>query len=413
MTDFDDKPLIHLRDGEVVLYKRSNIPRWQARYKLSNGEWRRISTKTLHLDRAKAIATDAYDRARFLHKEGLPDVTRRFDSVARLAINEMQTALDIGRGKKTYIHYIQAINRYLIPFFGKRHIDNIGYEDFEQFDKWRTALMGFEPKASTITNHLSALNRIYNIALSRGWVTRSKIPELKNRGSKSSRRPDFTYPEWRRIRRLLREYQKLGHTEKTKQMRELLRDYVLILANTGIRHGTESLNLKWKHIEWYEHTDGHRYLRLTVDGKTGRRELIARHVAESVFRRIQSRFSELEKHSFDDLLRKRIDEHVFRLHDGTRTNSLNASFEQFLTHYDLLKDKLGEQNRTLYSLRHMYATMALLKDGISIYDLAKQMGTSVLMIERHYSHLTPSMKAEIFAGKRYDKKPSNRAPSKA
>lgn len=34
-------------------------------------------------------------------------------------------------------------------------------------------------------------------------------------------------------------------------MRELLRDYVLILANTGIRHGTEAINLNWRHIEWF------------------------------------------------------------------------------------------------------------------------------------------------------------------
>jgi len=406
MADSDDKFLVHLRDGEVVLYKRGNINRWQARYKLSDGRWNRISTKTALLDRAKSIATEAYDRARFLQKEGLPEVTRRFDSVARLAIDEMQQALDAGRGKKTYIHYIQAINRYLIPFFGKRYIDKISYEDFEQFDKWRIEKIGHEPMASTITNHLSALNRIYGVAISRGWVTQSKIPELKNRGKRSTRRPDFTYPEWRRIRRILREYQKIGNTDKTRQMRELLRDYVLILANTGMRHGTESVNLKWKHIEWYEHTDGQRYLRMTVSGKTGRRELIARHVVESVLKRIQTRFPDLEKHSFDDLLKRKVDQYVFRLRDGTQTNNLNASFEQFLKHYDLLKDKMGDQNRTLYSLRHMYATMALLKDGISIYDLAKQMGTSVLMIEKHYSHLTPSMKAEILAGKRYDKPPS-------
>jgi hypothetical protein len=27
-----------------------------------------------------------------------------------------------------------------------------------------------------------------------------------------------------------------GHTAKTREMRELLRDYVLILVNTGMRH---------------------------------------------------------------------------------------------------------------------------------------------------------------------------------
>ena len=38
-------------------------------------------------------------------------------------------------------------------------------------------------------------------------------------------------------------------------------------------------------------------------------------------------------------------------------------------------------------LRHTYATFALMHDQVPIHTLAKQMGTSVLMIERHYSHL--------------------------
>jgi hypothetical protein len=38
-------------------------------------------------------------------------------------------------------------------------------------------------------------------------------------------------------------------------------------------------------------------------------------------------------------------------------------------------------------LRHTYATFALTHDQVPIHTLAKQMGTSVLMIERHYSHL--------------------------
>jgi integrase len=37
-----------------------------------------------------------------------------------------------------------------------------------------------------------------------------------------------------------------------------LRDYVLILANTGMRHGTEAMNLKWRHIEWFINRKGRR-----------------------------------------------------------------------------------------------------------------------------------------------------------
>jgi integrase len=58
----------------------------------------------------------------------------------------------------------------------------------------------------------------------------------------------------------------------------------------------------------------------------------------------------------------------------------------------LEKDAEG-QTRTLYSLRHTYATLELLENGTDIHTLAKQMGNSVAMIERHYSKLTATMAA--------------------
>ena len=39
-----------------------------------------------------------------------------------------------------------------------------------------------------------------------------------------------------------------------------------------------------------------------------------------------------------------------------------------------------------------YATFRLM-EGIDVYFLAKQMGTSVQMIEKHYGHITPSKNA--------------------
>jgi integrase len=62
----------------------------------------------------------------------------------------------------------------------------------------------------------------------------------------------------------------------------------------------------------------------------------------------------------------------------------------------LLRDIDGKK-RTLYSLRHTYATLALLTGDIDIHTLARQMGNSVLMIERHYSKLTATMAAERLA----------------
>jgi integrase len=55
------------------------------------------------------------------------------------------------------------------------------------------------------------------------------------------------------------------------------------------------------------------------------------------------------------------------------------------------------QNRTLYSLRHTYATLELLTSGIDIHTLSKQMRNSAATIEKHYSKLTATMAAERLA----------------
>ena len=39
--------LLHMRDGEVVLYRRTNSPTWQTRYKLKDGSWCRASTRKM------------------------------------------------------------------------------------------------------------------------------------------------------------------------------------------------------------------------------------------------------------------------------------------------------------------------------------------------------------------------------
>ena len=42
----------------------------------------------------------------------------------------------------------------------------------------------------------------------------------------------------------------------------------------------------------------------------------------------------------------------------------------------------AQQNRTLYSLRDMYATFQIVYGGIDFHLLARQMGTSIAMLEQ-------------------------------
>jgi len=391
--------LAHARNGEVVLYKRGDSKRWQARFKLKDLKWHRVATKHVNIQFAAETACEAYDRARFLYDEKIPITSKRFDSVADIAVDEMERQLKAGVGKSVYNDYISVIKKYLKPFFGAKAINTIGYEEIKKYSDWRTVQMKKPPVASTVTTHISAFNRVFDCAVERGWIAAAQVPKMKNNGEKGVAREAFSLSEYKSLTSFMPKWAQKGHTAKTREMRELLRDYVLILVNTGMRHGTETKDMKWRDIEWIT-KNKEQYLQITVTGKVGKRQLIARHNTEDYLIRIQQRQSNIAHLEFDTLLKRRLNENVFKLRSGETTANLSQTFNNLMRDSGLDADRDVKQRRSLYSLRHTYAHLALLKERMDVYTLAKQMGTSVKMIEQHYGHLQPSQKADVIAGKR-------------
>jgi len=394
----DDTHLI--LDGELRVYRRERSKRWQAAFVI-DGHTIRISTGKRDLSEAKEYARETFLEYKFRHKNDLPVVTKKFSDVAKLTIVDMRKQLDAGLGRKVFADYIVCIERYLIPFFGAQFVTSIDYQKIQDFYEWRRAKMGREPKASTLNTHNSAMNRVFEEAVARGFIAHKSVPLMVNRGEKSERRPDFTREEYATLIRKMPSWINLGKAGKPTDMRHLMRDYVLIMANTGMRHGTEALNLKWKHVTLFEEKDL-QYLEMSVSGKTGRRDIICRSGTINYLKRIHERSEDIKHIPFEDLLKQRIDLPVLRLPDGTVSKNIHQTFRKFVTDAGLITCPRTNQNRTLYSLRHTYATFALLNDGMDIHALAIQMGTSIGMIERHYSHLTPRLKKDMLTGKRYE-----------
>lgn len=393
---------VTLLDGDVRLTRRKNSSAWQAAFKIGD-RWVRTTTKCRQLADAKERAKELYMEYRFRAKNDLPVVSKRFDAVARLAVADMQKQLDAGTGRKVYRDYITAINAYLIPFFGAKFVNNISHMELKEYAVWRAAKMGREPKASTITTHNTALNRVFEEAVNRGYMTKNKIPILVNAGAEGERRPDFSLEDYRTMIRKLPSWAKdeTVHTQKSRDMRMLLWDYVMVLANSGIRHGTEAENLRWRNVHVFEER-GRIYLEFQgVKGKTKAHNVMCRPTALAALRRIHARTIAIKDTSFEDMLKQRLDLPVFTLPDGTVTRNLDQTFKRFLEEHSLLVCPVTQQNRTLYSLRHTYATFALVNDGMDIHVLSKNMGTSIQMIEQHYSHLQPRMKKDMLGGSDY------------
>lgn len=387
---------IHLRDGEVVLYRRSRSLLYQCRYKLADGTWYRQSTRKASIEHAVAVACDLYDEARYRQRLGLAHQTHTFAQIAAVALAELRVKIDASTGRTAYSDYVGCIEKYFLPYFKDKRLEELTHTDIAEFELWRDRQMRRKPKASTLMNFASAWNKLLSVAVSRGYISeRVPVPKLTTKGEKGTTRPAFSEEEIAQLLAFMETWQHEGLRAVEKEMRPLLRDYVEMLLLTGMRHGTEAMGICWRHLEW--HTDkGVKYLRIWVDGKTGGRWLIAKHRAVDVLRRLHARQTDIASVAFDNLFAERVPHLLFRFADGYQPPSLNGTFRRLMRDTGLLKNEQG-QTRTLYSLRHTYATLAMLRGEVDIHTLSKQMGNSAAMIERHYSKLTATMAADRLA----------------
>ena len=387
---------IHLRDGEVVLYRRSRSLLYQCRYKLADGTWYRQSTRKASIEHAIAVACDLYDEARYRQRLGLAHLTHTFAQIAAVALVELRLKIDASTGRTAYSDYVGCIEKYFLPYFKDKRLEEITHTDIVEFELWRDRQMQRKPKTSTLMNFASAWNKLLAVAVERGYISeRVPVPKLTTKGEKGKTRPAFSEEEITQLLAFIETWQHKGRSVVEQKIRPLLRDYIEMLLLTGMRHGTEAMGICWKHIEW--HTDkGVRYLRIWVDGKTGGRWLIAKHRAVDVLKRLHARQTDLKHISFENLFAERVPNLLFRFADGYQPPSMNGTFRRLMRDTGLLKNTEG-QTRTLYSLRHTYATFELLRHSTDIHTLSKQMGNSAAMIERHYSKLTATMAADKLA----------------
>jgi len=387
---------VHILEGKATLFKRALTPHWHVRYK-ANGKWERTTTKCEALKDAKDKAEEIVSEARFRERNQLPIISKRFQAVAKLAIARMQDEQQANRGKATYKTYIQALNGHLIPFLGNHNIDRIDGALMNAFAVHRIKTMGRTPSASVINNHNSALNRVFDEAVQHSYMTKLQVPMLRNDGLKSDRRPDFTAQEYRALYKGMRGWVAKARKGNETVLRQVMRDYVLVIANTGFRAGTEGMNLKWSNVYFFME-EGAKYLALWVDGKTDAHEMTARHAAVRYLDRLRKRNAAWSDGTFEEFLDKKVDDYVFRVEGKDMTTTFGRMFKRLLTQLGLLRDGRTGKERTLYSLRHMYATYALTSSRLDIHQLARHMDTSVAMIEKHYSHILMRKFAHKIAG---------------
>jgi integrase len=109
-----------LRDGELVLYRRTRSLLYQCRFKLADGKWHRFSTRKASLENAIAAACDMYDEARYRQRLGLAHRTHTFAQIASITLAEMRQQIDLSTGKTAVHSYATCIEKYFLPYFGDK-----------------------------------------------------------------------------------------------------------------------------------------------------------------------------------------------------------------------------------------------------------------------------------------------------
>jgi integrase len=375
-------------DGRVVLYKRADHanPKWTVRLKIPETEGFVVkSTKTTDDFEARRFAEDLYYRLEGKTRRGEPINSPTFRKVFT-EWAKVPVADQVVRTARYVNGNVRRVELWALQYFADLTIDRVTEAKLADYVDWRLS-QPRRPAIVTLKNERTAIRQLLRFAKRRGYI--SEFPEFVIKSGKTNARPDIPETEWHRLTRFLPGYVDRAKDKRRRRERFYLTLYILILGNTGIRIG-EARRLRWRDISATRTlTDEVRAI-LSVRGKTGEREVVCNKGVERYLDELRSfRTDELGELPPDQ-------EYVFCHPSGDLIGSFKGGFQRALKEAGVLHASDGKK-RVPYSLRHTYATMRI-SEGVSVFQLAANMGTSVEMLEDFYGKKRmrdPKMATEV------------------
>ena len=390
-----------LMGGRLHLYKRENSRFWQCSA-FMNGRNHRVSTKEESLAQAKDFAEDWFLELKGKAKRGEIKKGKSFRHAAETFRREYEIITEGQRNAQYVKEHGRRLDNHLIPFFGDMSLPEItpGHVQEYRIHRREKAMTerGKPPARQTIHQEIVTLRQVLKTANRHGWLP--YLPDLSEpyRGSgKISHRAWFSPEEYKKLYKATGERARNPPKRRWAWACEQLHDYVLFMANTGLRPD-EVARLEFRDVTIVEDdATNQTILEIEVRGKRGVGYCKSTTGAVRPFERLRDRKRPATEDGrticrFDpdtpDEGKLRLPGPKDRLFPMTHHDLFNTILDEL----DLKLDREG-MRRTAYSLRHTYICLRLM-EGADIYQIAKNCRTSVEMIEKYYaSHIKNSLDA--------------------
>jgi integrase len=373
-----------LNDGEILVYRSNKSGKfWSVRIWVK--EEKKYYVKGLGTkDKEKSIelSKNHYKDIHSKLRTGVQVFDKTLEELVELYLLEQSTRIrqgDVGGGKLgitegRYGTIKTQLNKHLMGFLGsKTRLSKIGNHSFKykyyryRKDKSRKVTDG------TIINERVTINSLFKFGVDKTLIQQRQVPVWEEMKKEKPKGESLTLGEWKQVYMYMRTWDKDVEDVQEKTRREIVRHFILVLCNTGLRFG-ECRYLKWKNIKLIKEKDGNTTSVIDVKiSKTGGRTGVIGRRGE-YFKRLKklSNFTKDNDWVFcDNETGKQI---------GKTT--LYRLWKEILDNTSL-KDN---DNYTYYTLRHTYCTFRLLS-GVDIYLLSQNMGTSIYNIENTYGHV--------------------------
>ena len=342
------------------------------------------STRTADFDEGRRFAEDLFFKLEGKVRRGEVIRSPSFKKVAKEYLSQVDYIL---RDRTDQYKGFQetVIRLHLLPYFDNTPLDQISEDMMSEFVS--SQFREHNLSNVTVRHHQTVMKKVFDFGRRKGYIR--DIPEIPKPKLVINNRSDFSKDEWRRLYTFMRDWVQHPNS-RIRRQRLYLQNYILILGNSGIRCGTETRNLKWADISSTKNLTGEERVVIRVKGKTNLRDVVCNEGIERYFKRLyEQRTEELGAPP-------PATECVMVNPNGKPIQSFKKSFNSLMEQVGMSVDNRGNR-RTPYSIRHTYITMRLM-EGVNVYQLASNAGTSIEMIENYYGHLRnrdPNVVSEI------------------